>query len=177
MTAATESTSSPDAKDASNIDERRLFIFKRLINTLPVLNIVSALTAGTSVGALTFDEFHPSSSPLCRASEALFASCAIAAVVSIMLSVMLIFWFETVESVVMRDYFLVWTPVILLDWSILALLFGITFWYADRNVVWRATLINLQTGTLLILSICVAVRMAITLRRKESLNRGVGAGG
>lgn len=99
----------------SYIDGRRRTIFKRLLNTLPILNIVSALTAGSSVGALSFDDFHPSFTLLCHASEGLFTSCAIAAVISIMLSTMLILWFETVESLLMRDYFLLWTPVILLD--------------------------------------------------------------
>lgn len=148
----------------SYINGRRRTIFKRLLNTLPVLNIVSALTAGSSVGALSFDDFHPSSTLLCHASEALFTSCAISAVISIMLSVMLIFWFETVDLVLMRDYYLLWTPVILLDWSILALLFGLTFWFADRNILWRAILIGLQTGILLLFSILVAVRMTISLR-------------
>lgn len=149
----------------SYIDHRRRTIFKRLLNTLPILNIVAALTAGSSVGALSFDDFYPSSTLLCHASEALFTSCAIAAVISIMLSTMLIFWFETVDSLLMRDYCLLWTPVILLDWSILAFLFGLAFWFADRNVFWRAILIGLQTGVLLLFSIFVAVRMTVSLRR------------
>lgn len=149
----------------SYIDHRRRTIFKRLLNTLPILNIVAALTAGSSVGALSFDDFYPSSTLLCHASEALFTSCAIAAVISIMLSTMLIFWFETVDSLLMRDYCLLWTPVILLDWSILAFLFGLTFWFADRNVFWRAVLIGLQTGILLLFSIFVAIRMTVSLRR------------
>lgn len=149
----------------SYIDDRRRTIFKRLLNTLPILNIVAALTAGSSVGALSFDDFHPSSTLLCHASEALFTSCAIAAVISIMLSTMLIFWFETVDSRLMSDYCLLWTPVILLDWSILAFLFGLTFWFADRNILCRAILIGLQTGILLLFSIFVAVRMTVTLRR------------
>lgn len=147
------------------IDGRRRTIFKRLLNTLPILNIVSALTAGSSVGALSFAEFHPSSTLLCHASEALFTSCAIAAVMSIMLSTMLIFWFETVGLVLRRDHCLLWTPVILLYWSILAFLFGLAFWFADRNIFWRAILIGLQTGILLLFSIFVAVRMTISLRR------------
>lgn len=149
----------------SYIVGRRRTIFKRLLNTLPILNIVAALTAGSSVGALSFDDFHPSSTLLCHASEALFTSCAIAAVISIMLSTMLIFWFETVDSRLMGDYCLLWTPVILLDWSILAFLFGLAFWFADRNILWRAIFIGLQTGILLLFSIFVAVRMTITLRR------------
>ncbi|KAI7784198.1 hypothetical protein LA080_010511 [Diaporthe eres] len=128
----------------SYIVGRRRTIFKRLLNTLPILNIVAALTAGSSVGALSFDDFHPSSTSLCHASEALLTSCAIAAVISIMLSTMLIFWFETVDSRLMGDYCLLWTPVILLNWAIL---------------------IGLQTGILLLFSTFVAVRMTIALRR------------
>lgn len=39
---------------------------------------------------------------------------------------MLLFIFETAELVLMRDYLLSWTPILFLDWSILAFVFGIT---------------------------------------------------
>lgn len=90
---------------------------------------------------------------------------------------MLIFWFETVDSRLMGDYCLLWTPVILLDWSILAFLFGLAFWFADRNILWRAILIGLQTGLLLLFSIFVAVRMTITLRRAGNFGTAGGAVG
>lgn len=82
---------------------------------------------------------------------------------------MLLFMFETVEPVTMRDYLLLWTPIIFLDWSILAFVFGMTLWYAEKNVVGRAVVIEIQTGIMVVLSLYISFRMLIMLRQKGGL--------
>lgn len=82
---------------------------------------------------------------------------------------MLLFIFETVEMVLMRDYLLIWTPILFLDWSILAFLFGITLWYVEKVDVGKAILIEIQMGIMLVLSLYVSYRMFVILRRKGGL--------
>lgn len=56
-----------------------------------------------------------------------------------------------------------WMPLILLDWSIVALLLGLTLWYADKNPGWRAVLMAFHVGLLLGFGIWVACRMGMTM--------------
>lgn len=69
----------------------------------------------------------------------------------------------------MRDYLLLWTPIIFLDWSILAFVFGMTLWYAEKNVIGRAVVIEIQTGLMVVLSIYISFRMLVMLRQKGGL--------
>lgn len=82
---------------------------------------------------------------------------------------MLLFIFETVEMVLMKDYLLIWTPILFLDWSILTFLFGITLWYIEKVDVGKAILIEIQMGIMLVLSLYVSYRMFVILRRKGGL--------
>jgi hypothetical protein len=119
------------------------------------------------VGALTFDEFHPRTTALYRASEALFASCAIVAVTSILLSAMLLFIFETGELVLMIDCLLLSTPILFSDWSILAFVFEITLWYVEKVDVGKAILIEIQIGIVLVRYVSFGI--LVILRRKGGL--------
>ncbi|OJD32759.1 uncharacterized protein BKCO1_36000111 [Diplodia corticola] len=161
--------SPPQSVSGDPAADRRSILFKRLFNILPQLNLLAALTASASIGALTFDEFHPTLGPINCAAEGLLTSCAISATASIMLSTMLMFRFEALEVVLKKQYLLLWTPLVLLDWSILALLIGITLWYLEKNATWRAALMVAQVSGLLGFSVWVAVRMAITMRREGGI--------
>ncbi|KKY13854.1 hypothetical protein UCDDS831_g08679 [Diplodia seriata] len=172
MSHDTSSQPNDQGTTGTHPNDRRAILFKRLFSLLPQLNVLSALTATASIGALTFDEFHQtSSSSMNHAAEGLLTSCAVAATTSIMLSTMLMFRFEAHESILRREYMLLWTPLILLDWSIVALLVGVTLWYVEKNDVWRAAVMVAQVGGLLGFSSWVAVRVAVTMRREG----GIGA--
>ena len=116
---------------------------------------------------MTFDEFHPRTTALYRASGALFASCAIVAVTSILLSAMLLFIFETGELVLMIDCLLLSTPILFSDWSILAFVFEITLWYVEKVDVGKAILIEIQIGIVLVKHVSFGI--LVILRRKRGL--------
>lgn len=76
-----------------------------------------------------------------------------------MLAVMLSFRFEGHVSATRLDFLIAWTPLVLLDWSIVGVLAGLILWYWQKNDTWRATLMSGIMGTLLAFSIWVAIWM------------------
>lgn len=104
--------------------------------------LVDSTIIGLSVGALTFDEFHPSVTPVNKAAEGFFASSACSAVVAVMLAVMLSFRFEGHKSATRLDLIIAWTPLVLLDWSIVGVLLGMCGWYWEKNLGWRAGVLS-----------------------------------
>lgn len=86
-----------------------------------------------------------------------------------MLGTMLLFRFESHDTALKKHYALLWFPLVLLDWSIVALLLALTLWYVDRNYNWRGIVICSHMGFLLLFSIWVSVRMFHTMKRKGGL--------
>ncbi|KAL1641039.1 hypothetical protein SLS58_006311, partial [Diplodia intermedia] len=144
---ATSHDSSPQPNDqgtttGTHPNDRRAILLKRLFSLLPQPNVPSAPTATASIGALTFDEtFHPTSiSSMSHAAEGPPHELRRRRnhLRSIMPSTMLMFRFEARELILKREYVLLWTPLVLLDWSIVALLVGVALWCVEKNSGWRA---------------------------------------
>ncbi|MCJ1307097.1 hypothetical protein MMC25_000743 [Agyrium rufum] len=146
-------------------------VFLRLLRFLPSLNILSALTAGASTALLQMPEFHPSSTPVYSAAEGLLTVSAASAVISIMLATMLLFRFEGHETATRMEYIQVWSPLVLLDHSILAFLAGLLTWYVGKNYNWRAVVMAGVVGSLIVYSGFIAVGMYQSLHRENGLGR------
>lgn len=130
--------------------------FHRLIRFYDNFLLLSALTGGLSVGALQFSEFHPCTTAVDKAAEGLLTSSACSAVLAVMLAMMLNFRFEDSASPTRLDYGVAWTPLVLLDWSIFAVLFGLLCWYWGRSEGWRAAVMIGTVGLLLCYGVWVA---------------------
>ena len=158
-----------DLKTNKQLGYHRAIIFRRLVRFYDSFLLLSALTAGLSVSALTFPEFHPPQRSLDGVAQGFFTSAACTAVFAVMLAVMLSFRFEGYTSVTRLDYGVAWTPLVLLDWSIMGVLLGIMCWYWRDNVGWRGELMTGVVGTILVFSIWVTWWMYQHLSRKGSL--------
>ncbi|KAI4197571.1 MAG: hypothetical protein LQ346_002976 [Caloplaca aetnensis] len=138
------------------LSQHRIVIFHRLIRFYDNFLLLSALTGGLSVGALQFSEFHPCTTAVDKAAEGLLTSSACSAVIAVMLAVMLNFRFEDSASPTRLDYGVAWTPLVLLDWSIFAVLFGLLCWYWGQSKGWRAALMIGSVGLVLCYGVWVA---------------------
>ncbi|KAL8794935.1 MAG: hypothetical protein Q9195_002517 [Heterodermia aff. obscurata] len=128
----------PDQLGASRpIAPYRIVIFHRLIRFYNNCTLLSALVAGLSVGALQFPELHPAATTTTQAAEGFLTSAACSAVFAVMLATMLSFHFDGQDSATRWDYGVAWIPLILLDWSIVAVLLGLLCWYWERGKGWR----------------------------------------
>lgn len=83
-----------------------------------------------------------------------------------MLAVMLNFRFEGYATVTRLDYGIAWTPLVLLDWSIVAVLIGLVCWYWGRSKGWRAAVMVGTIGALLCFAVWVAWWMWSHMRPK-----------
>jgi hypothetical protein len=117
-----------------NVDARALLIFQRLKRFCNTFNILAALISGLAIATLTLNEFYPCTTSIARSAEAFLCSSAMCAVISAMLSTMLLFRFEGHKTATRKELAIAWSPLVLLDWVILEFLFGLMLWYADKSV-------------------------------------------
>lgn len=142
---------------SKQLDLRAFLVFQRLHRFYKTLIVLAALVSGLATGALTFDEFHSADSTVMHASEGLLCSSAITAVVSAVIATMLLFLLEDLGAAVKRDLVLAWSPLVLLDISIVEFLIGMVCWYTGKNKRWRGALMvthfSVLIGCCLVLSI------------------------
>ncbi|KAF8864028.1 hypothetical protein BDZ45DRAFT_797919 [Acephala macrosclerotiorum] len=106
------------------LEYRAMVVFQRVLRFYDNFMLLSALTVAVRLppwsltGALSFSEFHPSTTSLDKAAEGFLTSATCAAVVAVMLAIMLSFRFEGHVSATRLDLLIAWTPLVLLDWSI-----------------------------------------------------------
>jgi len=105
------------------------------------------------------------------AAERLLCSSAVTAVVAVMLGTMLLFRYEGHEQPTRFDLAIAWTPLVLLDVSIVELLIGTVIWYGRKNRGWRAAIMSTQLAVLLGGTIVTASWMENTM----SVAGGLGA--
>ncbi|KAF2733680.1 hypothetical protein EJ04DRAFT_468060 [Polyplosphaeria fusca] len=153
------------------IDHRAFLVFQRLQRFYKTLNVVSALVAGLSLAVLTFDEFHPTSSDLIRGAEGLLCSSALTAIISVMMSTMLLFNFEGRESATRKDLTIAWTPLVVMDVSIVEFLLGLLLWYSGKNDHWRTGLMGSQLALLLGYCVWMSFWMWNTMSNRGGLGR------
>jgi hypothetical protein len=146
---------SPDWNKA--LDRRAFLVFQRIQRFYKTFVVLSALISGLAVAALTFDEFHGTSSGLIHASEGFLCSSAITAVVAAVVATMLLFQFEGLESVRRKELAIAWSPLILLDFSIIEFLVGMVCWYSSKNLQWRGALMATQLAGLM--GLCLALSL------------------
>lgn len=88
-----------------------------------------------------------------------------------MLGTMLLFRFEGYENASRKELALAWSPLVILDWSILSFLIGLVVWYIDKNTGWRGSLIGVTTAMCLAFSAWVSVDMWLAIKRPGGLGR------
>ncbi|KAL4968242.1 uncharacterized protein BDV14DRAFT_151796 [Aspergillus stella-maris] len=146
------------------LDTRGFLIFQRLYRFYATFVVLAALVSGLALAALTFNEFYSSSSVLIRTSEGFLCSSAITAVLSAVLGTMLLFQFQGFENATRRDLAIAWSPLVLLDLSILEFIIGVVCWYYGKNVRWRGVLMAAQSTMLLGGCFLVAIWMWFNMK-------------
>jgi hypothetical protein len=132
--------------------------------------VLAALVSGLSISALIFQEFHPAVGAS-QIGEGFLCSSAITAVVSAVLATMLLFMFEGVERARRIDLAIAWSPLILLDLSIIEFLVGMVCWYYDSNSTWQGVLMATQLVGLLGFYIVVATWMWNSMSQDGGLGK------
>lgn len=141
------------------LDYRATLVFHRVLKFYDNFILLSALTAGLSIGALTFPEFHPSLSPSYKAAEALLLSSTCCALISVMLTVMLSFRFQGHTTATRLELGIAWWPLVLLDWAMFGAIMGVLTWYCAKNIGWRAGVMSMSVGLTLFPTAWIAVWM------------------
>lgn len=93
------------------------------------------------------------------------------AVIAAMLATMLLFRFEGYDIASRKEYALAWSPLVILDWSILSFLVGLVVWYVGKNTGRRGSVIGATTAVCLGFSVWVSVDMWFAIRRHGGLGR------
>ncbi|CAJ2502124.1 Uu.00g049770.m01.CDS01 [Anthostomella pinea] len=150
-------------------------VLKRLTGFHEIFNVVAALIGALSLAALAFDEFHPTSSDSLLAAEGLLASCGLTLVTAVMVATMLLFKYRDFEEPTRLDLAVAWTPLVLLDLSIVELILGLVIWYGSKNGGWRMGVIVAQLFVFLTLAVAMAVWMWNTMSTPGGLGAHEGA--
>jgi hypothetical protein len=129
------------------------------------------VVGGLSFALLTLSEFHPTQLPIARVAEGLLCSSTMTAIISVMLSTMLLFTFEGHETATRKDLAIAWSPLLLLELCIGEYLLGLMFWYSGKNKGWTATMMRVQLAVLLLYSYWVAIWMWQTMSRRGGLGK------
>lgn len=153
-----------------HLDSRAFFVFQRIQRFYSTFVILAALVSGLAVAALTFNEFH-SSTGLSLTGEGFLCSSAITGVVSAVLATMLLFSFEGLERASRLDLAVAWSPLVLLDLSVLEFLVGTVCWYVDKNVRWRGAIMATQLAVLLGFTLTLSAWMWFHMSKKGGLGR------
>ncbi|KAM0805797.1 hypothetical protein BDR22DRAFT_777134, partial [Usnea florida] len=147
------------------LEPQHLMLFFRLLRFYKTFIVLSALVGSLSLNILSYNEFHPTVSAQTRVAEGFLVSSASTSVISGMLATMLRFRFDEQDSATRKEYALPWSPLVVLDWSIISFLIGLLLWYGDKSNVWRTALVGLQTAALLAFSSGVAIWMWASISR------------
>lgn len=88
-----------------------------------------------------------------------------------MLGTMLLFRFQGRENASHKELAIAWSPLILLDWSILSFLVGIVVWYVDKNDGWRSSIIAASTAFCLAFCMWMGVDMWFAIKEPGGLGQ------
>ena len=149
----------------SHIDSDASDIFARLLRFYKTFNIISALISGLSIAMLTFNEFHPATSKQLNVAECLLVISVFTGVISIMVTNILLFGFEGYTSVTCNDMALAWSPLVILDFSILAFLGGLLLWSTDKSNYWTIPVLGSLASILLLINCWAAINTYFIMSR------------
>ena len=152
------------------LDLRAFLVFQRIQRFYSTFVILAALISGLAIGAMTFEEFHPSSG-LIAVSEGLLCSSALTGILSAVMAAMLVFSFEGLERATRRDLAVAWMPLVLLDLSILEFLGGMVCWYCGKNETWQGALMATQLVVLVLYCGALSTWMWFYMSRTGGLGR------
>ncbi|KAK1953630.1 hypothetical protein LY78DRAFT_708263 [Colletotrichum sublineola] len=150
------------------LDIRAFLVFQRLLRFYNTFVVLAALVSGLAVAALTLPDFHPSSG-ISLVAEGFLCSSAISAVLSAVMATMLLFAFEGIERASRVDLAVAWSPLVLLDISIVEFLLGMICWYWGKNAPWRGALMAVQLTWLMGFCVVLSIWMWFHLSRKGGL--------
>jgi ABC-type xylose transport system permease subunit len=153
------------------LDVRAFLVFQRVLRFYNTFVVLSALVSGLALATLTFEEFHPTTSGLAQVGEGFLCSSAITALLAAVLATMLMFVFQGVEQATRMDLAVAWSPLVLLDLSIIEFLIGIICWYCAKNNTWRGVVMLAQLCSLLGLTIVFSIWIWLHLVQKGNLGR------
>lgn len=128
--------------------------------------LLGALLCGFAIATQGFVDPYPQTTAG-QASEGLLCSSTLTSLVCVIITTMLLFHHEDTKEVKRIDLALAWTPVILLDISLIELLIGITCWYWGKNKHWQGTILALELFGLL--SWCVGISAWIWCRTSQNM--------
>lgn len=149
-------------------DYRTFLAFQQLQRFHKLFIFFSAVIAGLSLAALTFDEFHPARTSLLQAAEVFLFCALITAIFSVIIITMSLFHFGGHESTTNGiDLILARILVLLLDWVILGRAFELFFWYSGKTELWRTVTMSVQMRALLLVSVSLAVWTSISMSKEE----------
>jgi hypothetical protein len=135
---------------------------RRSCEGLIVLAAVVSILAGR---ILTFDEFHPTGSGPAQLSEWLLCGSGITAVISGMVSLILLSQFEETRSLLELS----WIPVLLVDLSCVGLLAGMVCWYCCKS----SPLAGKVMSVYLISLLCTCIALSVWMWRKRPVTNQV----
>lgn len=150
---------------SKHVDTRDSLVFQRIQQFYSIFIGLAALVSGLAIGALKSPKLDQSATSLTQISDAFFCSSALTAIVSTVVGTMLLFYFEGQQGTTGMDLIVAWTPLVLLDVSIIELLIGIACWYSGHNVYWRGVLMASQLAGLL--GFCIALSIWMWFRMSQ----------
>lgn len=142
------------------LDAHALLIFRRIQKFYHTFILLAAFVSGISIGAMSILSACPSET-LSQTSQALLCSSVITALLSAVTATLLLFFYEGLEKATRTDLAVAWSPLALLDVSIVEFLTGVVCYYCGSKGAWRslmaAQLVG-QLGLCIVLSIWVWFR-------------------
>lgn len=129
------------------------------------LFVLAALVVILAERVLTFEEFHPTGSGLSEMAEGLLCGSATTAVISCMVSLMLLFQFdgERGSAEIGSVDAVSWIPVLFVDMSCVELLVGMVCWYCSKSSPLAGKVMSIYLIGLL--STCIALSVWMWRRR------------
>jgi ABC-type xylose transport system permease subunit len=156
---------------SEDLSARGFLVFQRLQRFYKTFALLNGFISVAGATALSMEEFHPTSSSLAAISEGLLCSSIITAVTSAVICIMLLFRFEGAEKATQGELLLAWSPLILLDISVMEFLVGLVCWYLDRNASWRGLLLGIQFVALVAFCIGISFSMWSSFNAKNGLGK------
>lgn len=157
------------------LDIRAFIIFQRLVRFYRLFAFFAGFISLSALIAL-FLEHDTIGFSDTSIFHGLLCSSVITATVSGLTAFMLLFRFDAIEKASRQDLAFAWTPLVMLNLSVLELLGGIAFWYSVKCEYWGRTFMCIQLITLVGTCITLSIWLYGSMKKKgELVNEKTGA--